>query len=266
MHPAPTLIRSAARQLSLISERYPGPHTSVSAVRTLTNSRSAASIPVPAGAALDESLGVLRRLLAGTPVTHHGEFLRPGRSLDPARRRNQPFRSQLGLLRRPSLVRRRCGWIGIWNSAWSRRGGDGHHRRCRRVRRAERRSPTRDASPGIGRPPPCTCHGPTKRYVQHPVRTIERYSPCGGPESNYRRAPYVGWLPYVQPAHVRGKRTRRLPAPPRSDASSMTSRRTADECVRPRACRRCAEVAQCRGGVSPIARSPSSGSQPQTYA
>ena len=68
---------------------------------------------------MDESLGVLRELLAGAPVTHHGEFFDLDDALIlPAPQPPIPIivggRSDIALRRAGRFA---DGWIGIWNSA-----------------------------------------------------------------------------------------------------------------------------------------------------
>jgi len=110
-----------ARQLSSVSERYPGRLTfGVGVGGEDPHEFEICGIdPRSRGRRMDESLGVLRALLAGEPVTHHGEFF----DLDEALIRPAPQpaipiivggRSDFALRRAGRLS---DGWIGIWNSA-----------------------------------------------------------------------------------------------------------------------------------------------------
>jgi alkanesulfonate monooxygenase SsuD/methylene tetrahydromethanopterin reductase-like flavin-dependent oxidoreductase (luciferase family) len=75
--------------------------------------------PATRGRRMDESLGLLRRLLAGETVTHEGEYF----SLDRARLRpvpEQPIPLVVGGRSRAALRRAGRlgdGWLGIWTSA-----------------------------------------------------------------------------------------------------------------------------------------------------
>jgi len=110
-----------ARQLSSVSERCPGRLTfGVGVGGEDPHEFEICGIdPRTRGRRMDESLSVLRPLLAGERVTHHGEFF----DLDdavilPAPRPPVPIvvggRSDAALRRAGRVA---DGWIGIWNSA-----------------------------------------------------------------------------------------------------------------------------------------------------
>lgn len=115
-HPVPV-----ARQLASIAERHPGrlvfgvgvggedPHEfEICGVDPRTRGRR-----------MDESLGILRDLLTGASVTHHGEFFDLDEAVilpvpQPAIPIIVGGRSDVALRRAARLA---DGWIGIWNSA-----------------------------------------------------------------------------------------------------------------------------------------------------
>jgi len=110
-----------ARQLSSMSERYPGRLTfGVGVGGEDPHEFEICGIdPRTRGRRMDESLSVLRALLAGAPVTHHGEFFDLDEALIlPAPQPAIPIivggRSDFALRRAGRFA---DGWIGIWNSA-----------------------------------------------------------------------------------------------------------------------------------------------------
>ena len=174
-----------ARQLSSISERYPGRLTfGVGVGGEDPHELEICGIdPRTRGRRMDESLGVLRALLAGTPVTHHGEFFDLDEALIlPAPQPSIPIivggRSDVALRRAGRLG---DGWIGIWNSARRFEEATAIIDDAAAFRRAERRVATRDASlvrhrRRSRRGTRVTGSG-DGRYVQHPVRTIRALQP-----------------------------------------------------------------------------------------
>jgi alkanesulfonate monooxygenase SsuD/methylene tetrahydromethanopterin reductase-like flavin-dependent oxidoreductase (luciferase family) len=110
-----------ARQLSSMAERYPGRLTfGVGAGGEDPHEFEICGVdPHTRGRRMDESLVVLRALLAGEPVTHHGEFFEHDDALVlPAPAPSIP----INVGGRYDAALRRAGrfgdgWIGIWNSA-----------------------------------------------------------------------------------------------------------------------------------------------------
>ena len=179
-----------ARQLSSVSERYPGrlifgvgvggedPHEfEICGIDPRTRGRR-----------MDESLGVLRALLAGAPVTHHGEFFDLDEALIlPAPQPSIPIivggRSDVALRRAGRLA---DGWIGIWNSA--RRFEEATAIIDDAAAAAGRRNVEWQHAmqvwcgigddPATGRGVARSDHG---RHVQHPVRTIRALQPLRCP-------------------------------------------------------------------------------------
>jgi alkanesulfonate monooxygenase SsuD/methylene tetrahydromethanopterin reductase-like flavin-dependent oxidoreductase (luciferase family) len=190
-----------ARQLSSVSERYPG--RLIFGVGVGGEDPHELEIcgidPRTRGRRMDESLAVLRALLAGAPVTHHGEFF----DLDdavilPAPQPPIPIivggRSDAALRRAGRVA---DGWIGIWNSP-------------RRFEEAT--AIIDDAAAAAGRPnvewqhtmqvwcgignDPATGRAalaPTMEGMYNiPYERFERYSPCGTPDTIAEfLAPYV---------------------------------------------------------------------------
>lgn len=110
-----------ARQLSSVSERYPGRLTfGVGVGGEDPHEFEICGVdPRTRGRRMDEALALLRALLAGEPVTHHGEFFDVDDALIlPAPQPAIPIivggRSDVALRRAGRLG---DGWIGIWNSA-----------------------------------------------------------------------------------------------------------------------------------------------------
>jgi alkanesulfonate monooxygenase SsuD/methylene tetrahydromethanopterin reductase-like flavin-dependent oxidoreductase (luciferase family) len=190
-----------ARQLSSVSERYPGRLTfGVGVGGEDPHEFQICGIdPHTRGRRMDEALIVLRALLEGSPVTHHGEFF----DLDDAMILPEPQppvpiivggRSDVALRRAGRLG---DGWIGIWNSA----------------RRFEEATAIIDAAAaaagrrnvewqhamqvwcGIGDDPAAgrEALAPTMEGLyQVPFERFERYSPCGPPDTIAEfLAPYV---------------------------------------------------------------------------
>ena len=183
-HPVPV-----ARQLSSMSERYPGRLTfGVGVGGEDPHEFEVCGIdPRTRGRRMDESLSVLRALLAGAPVTHHGEFFDMDDALIlPAPQPPIPIivggRSDFALRRAGRLA---DGWIGIWNSA---------------RRFAEATALIDDAAGGrnvewqhamqvwcgIGNGPAegRASLAPTMEGLYNvPFERFERYSPCGTPDT-----------------------------------------------------------------------------------
>jgi len=190
-----------ARQLSSMSERYPGRLTfGVGVGGEDPHEFEICGVdPRTRGRRMDESLSLLRALLAGTPVTHHGEFFDVNEALIlPAPQPPIPIivggRSDAALRRAGRLG---DGWIGIWNSA----------------RRFEEATAVIDdaagksgrgnvewqhamqvwcgfgVDPAAGR----ASLAPTMEGLYNvPFERFERYSPCGSPEAIAEfLAPYV---------------------------------------------------------------------------
>ncbi len=190
-----------ARQLSSVAERYPGRLTfGVGVGGEDPHEFEICGIdPRTRGRRMDESLSVLRALLTGTPVTHHGEFFDVDEALIlPAPQPPVPIivggRSDVALRRAGRLG---DGWIGIWNSA-------------RRFEEAT--AIIDDAARGAGRVDVEWHHAmqvwcgigddpasgravlaPTMEGLYHvPFERFERYSPSGSPEAIAEfLAPYV---------------------------------------------------------------------------
>lgn len=190
-----------ARQLSSMSERYPGRLTlGVGVGGEDPHELAICGVdPRTRGRRMDECLGVIRGLLQGSPVTHHGEFF----DLDdaiilPAPEPAIPIivggRSDAALRR---AGRFGDGWIGIWNSA-------------RRFEEAT--ALIHDAATAAGRGDVAWQHAmqvwcgigndarqgraslaPTMQgFYGVPFERFERYSPCGTPEAIAEfLAPYV---------------------------------------------------------------------------
>jgi len=181
-----------ARQLSSMSERYPGRLTfGVGVGGEDPHEFEICGVdPRTRGRRMDESLSLLRALLAGAPVTHHGEFFDVDEALIlPAPQPPIPIivggRSDAALRRAGRLG---DGWIGIWNSA----------------RRFEEATAVIDDAAGtsgrgnvewqhamqvwcgIGVDPAAgrASLAPTMEGLYNvPFERFERYSPCGSPES-----------------------------------------------------------------------------------
>ena len=190
-----------ARQLSSISERYPGRLTfGVGVGGEDPHELEICGIdPRTRGRRMDESLRVLRAVLAGAPVTHHGEFFDLADALIlPAPQPPTPIivggRSDAALRRTGRLA---DGWIGIWNSA-------------RRFEEATAIIDDAAASAGrqnvewqhamqvwcgIGNDPAtgrAALVPAMERMYNIPFERFERYSPCGAPDTIAEfLAPYV---------------------------------------------------------------------------
>jgi alkanesulfonate monooxygenase SsuD/methylene tetrahydromethanopterin reductase-like flavin-dependent oxidoreductase (luciferase family) len=190
-----------ARQLASVSERYPGRLTfGVGVGGEDPHELEICGIdPRTRGRRMDESLAVLRALLAGAPVTHHGEFFDLADALIlPPPQPPIPIivggRSDAALRRAGRLA---DGWIGIWNSA-------------RRFEEATAIIDDAAASAGrqnvewqhamqvwcgIGSDPATgrAALAPTMESMYNiPYERFERYSPCGAPDTIAEfLAPYV---------------------------------------------------------------------------
>ena len=189
-----------ARQLSSISERYPGRLTfGVGVGGEDPHEFEICGIdPRTRGRRMDESLGVLRRLLAGAPVTHHGEFFDLDEALIlPAPQPSIPIivggRSDVALRRAGRLA---DGWIGIWNSA--RRFEEATAIIDDAAASAGRNVEWQHAMQvwcGIGDDPAAgrAALAPAMEGMYNiPFERFERYSPCGDPETIAEfLAPYV---------------------------------------------------------------------------
>ena len=110
-----------ARQLSSVAERYPGRLTfGVGVGGEDPHELEICGVdPRTRGRRMDEALALLRALLTGEPLTHHGEFFDVDDALIlPAPQPAIPIvvggRSDAALRRAGRLG---DGWIGIWNSA-----------------------------------------------------------------------------------------------------------------------------------------------------
>ena len=190
-----------ARQLSSVSERYPGRLIfGVGAGGEDPHEFEICGIdPHTRGRRMDESLGVLRALLTGTPVTHHGEFFDLDEALIlPAPQPPIPIivggRSDFALRRAGTLAE---GWIGIWNSA--RRFAEAtaiidHHADAAGRRNVEWQH-AMQVWRGVGGDPATGRESlaPTMEGMYNlPFERFERYSPCGPPDAIAEfLAPYV---------------------------------------------------------------------------
>jgi alkanesulfonate monooxygenase SsuD/methylene tetrahydromethanopterin reductase-like flavin-dependent oxidoreductase (luciferase family) len=190
-----------ARQLSSVSERYPGRLTfGVGVGGEDPHEFEICGIdPRTRGRRMDEALALLRALLDGAPVTHHGEFFDVDDGLIlPAPQPAIPIvvggRSDIALRRAGRLG---DGWIGIWNSARrfeeataiiddaagaaGRRNVEWHH--------------AMQVWCGIGDDPAegrAAVAPAMEGMYGIPFERFERYSPCGTPESIAELlAPYV---------------------------------------------------------------------------
>ena len=148
---------------------------------------------------MDESLGILRALLTGSPVTHHGEFFDLDDALIlPAPQPPIPIivggRSDFALRRAGRLA---DGWIGIWNSA--RRFEEATAIIDETAGAAGRRNVDWQHAMqvwcGIGNDPAAgrASLAPTMEGMYNvPFERFERYSPCGAPDTIAEfLAPYV---------------------------------------------------------------------------
>jgi alkanesulfonate monooxygenase SsuD/methylene tetrahydromethanopterin reductase-like flavin-dependent oxidoreductase (luciferase family) len=181
-----------ARQLASISERYPGRLTlGVGIGGEDPHELEICGIdPRTRGRRMDESLGVLRALLSGAPVTHHGEFYDLDEALIlPAPETSIPIivggRSDAALRR---AGRFGDGWIGIWNSAPRFEQAtaiiNDHAVAAGRGNVAWRHAMQVwcgiGSDPGSGR----AALAPTMEGLYSvPLERFERYSPCGSPET-----------------------------------------------------------------------------------
>ncbi len=190
-----------ARQLSSVSERYPGRLIfGVGAGGEDPHEFEICGIdPRTRGRRMDESLGVLRALLTGAPVTHHGEFFDLDEALIlPAPQPPVPIivggRSDFALRRAGRLA---DGWIGIWNSA--RRFEEATAIIDEHAAAAGRRNVEWQHAMqvwcGIGSDPATgrASLAPTMEGMYNlPFERFERYSPCGTPDTIAEfLAPYV---------------------------------------------------------------------------
>ena len=190
-----------ARQLSSVSERYPGRLTfGVGVGGEDPHELEICGIdPRTRGRRMDESLSVLRALITGTPVTHHGEFFDVDEALIlPAPQPPVPIivggRSDFALRR---AGRFGDGWIGIWNSA--RRFAEATAIIDDAARSAGRHNVEWQHAmqvwcgigddPAVGR----ASLAPTMEGLYTvPFERFERYSPCGSPETIAEfLAPYI---------------------------------------------------------------------------
>lgn len=181
-----------ARQLSSVSERYPARLTfGVGVGGEDPHEFEICGIdPRTRGRRMDESLGVLRALLAGTPVTHHGEFFDMDEALIlPAPQPPIPIivggRSNFALRRAGRLA---DGWIGIWNSA--RRFEEATAAIDDAAAAAGRRNVEWQHAMqvwcGIGNDPAAgrASLAPAMEGMYNlPFERFERYSPCGTPDT-----------------------------------------------------------------------------------
>jgi alkanesulfonate monooxygenase SsuD/methylene tetrahydromethanopterin reductase-like flavin-dependent oxidoreductase (luciferase family) len=190
-----------ARQLSSVSERYPGRLTfGVGVGGEDPHELEICGIdPHTRGRRMDEALAVLRALLEGAPVTHHGEFFDVDDALIlPAPTPAIPIivggRSDVALRRAGRLG---DGWIGIWSSARrfeeataiideaadvvGRRDVEWHH--------AMQVWCGIGDDPAVGR---ASVAPAMEGMYGIPFERFERYSPCGSPETIAEfLAPYV---------------------------------------------------------------------------
>lgn len=190
-----------ARQLSSVSERYPGRLTfGVGVGGEDPHEFAICGIdPRTRGRRMDESLGVLRALLAGGPVTHHGQFFdMEDAVIVPPPQPPIPLivggRSDAALRRAGRLG---DGWIGIWNSA--RRFEEATAIIDDAAAEAGRRNVEWQHAMqvwcGIGSDPAQgrASLAPTMEGMYNvPFERFERYSPCGTPDTIAEfLAPYV---------------------------------------------------------------------------
>ncbi len=190
-----------ARQLSSVSERYPGRLTfDVGVGGEDPHELAICGIdPRTRGRRMDESLVVLRALLAGAPVTHQGEFFDLADALIlPAPQPRIPIivggRSDAALRRAGRLG---DGWIGIWNSA--RRFEEAvavvDHAAVSAGRQDVHWQHAMQVWCGIGHDPATgrAALAPTMEGLYNiPFERFAGYSPCGDPETIAEfLAPYV---------------------------------------------------------------------------
>jgi alkanesulfonate monooxygenase SsuD/methylene tetrahydromethanopterin reductase-like flavin-dependent oxidoreductase (luciferase family) len=190
-----------ARQLSSVSERYPGRLSfGVGVGGEDPHEFEICGIdPRTRGRRMDESLGVLRALLAGAPVTHHGEFFDLDDALIlPAPEPAIPIivggRSDVALRR---AARFGDGWIGIWNSP--RRFDKATAIIDEAASAAGRRNVEWQHAMqiwcGVGDDPTAgrAALAPAMEGMYNlPFERFERYSPCGAPDTIAEfLAPYV---------------------------------------------------------------------------
>lgn len=190
-----------ARQLSSVSERYPGRLTfGVGVGGEDPHELEICGIdPRTRGRRMDEALTILRGLLTGAPVTYHGEFFDVDDALIlPAPHPAIPIivggRSDAALRRAGRLG---DGWIGIWNSA--RRFEEATAIVDDAARAAGRRNVEWQHAMqvwcGIGNNPAegrASLAPAMEGMYNIPFERFERYSPCGTPETIAEfLAPYV---------------------------------------------------------------------------
>lgn len=190
-----------ARQLSSVSERYPGRLTfGVGVGGEDPHELEICGVdPRTRGRRMDEALAILRALLEGAPVTHHGKFFDVDDALIlPAPTPSIPIivggRSDIALRRAGRLG---DGWIGIWNSA--RRfeeataiiddAADAAGRRDVEWQHAMQVWCGIGDDPTDGR---ASVAPAMEGMYGIPFERFERYSPCGSPETIAELlAPYV---------------------------------------------------------------------------
>jgi alkanesulfonate monooxygenase SsuD/methylene tetrahydromethanopterin reductase-like flavin-dependent oxidoreductase (luciferase family) len=190
-----------ARQLSSVSERYPGRLTfGVGVGGEDPHELEICGIdPRTRGRRMDEALALLRALLEGAPVTHHGEFFDVDDALIlPAPQPSIPIvvggRSDAALRRAGRLG---DGWIGIWNSP--RRFEEAAAIIEDAARAAGRHNVDWQHAMqvwcGIGEDPAdgrAAVAPAMEGMYGIPFERFERYSPCGPPEAIAEfLAPYV---------------------------------------------------------------------------
>jgi len=190
-----------ARQLSSMSERSPGRLTfGVGVGGEDPHEFEICGIdPRTRGRRMDEALHLLRALLAGAPVTHHGEFFDVDDALIvPAPQPVIPIvvggRSDAALRRAGRLG---DGWIGIWNSA--RRFEEASAIIDDVAFEAGRRNVNWQHAMqvwcGVGSDPAegrASVAPAMEGMYNLPFERFERYSPCGTPETIAEfLAPYV---------------------------------------------------------------------------